>query len=78
MYVPGRGCQVPSQDSAIRTDGTCVEAQELADLGAPRSTASRNFYYPCCFGATAWLAADPGGVGSFPAGAEISRADTTS
>jgi len=24
----------------------CVKARELADLRAPRGTASRNFYYP--------------------------------
>ena len=80
MYVPGRGCRVPSQDNAIRTNGTCAprEVPELADLRALCGTASRNFYCFCCFRTLRGSRPNPGGVGgSFPALAEISRAATT-
>jgi len=64
MYVPGRGCRVPSQDSAIWANGRCcAEARELVGLRAPQGTVSRNFNYPCCFrdGCVA-LGPDPEGV----------------
>ena len=68
MDVPGRGCRVPSQDNAIRTNGTCTpRTPELADLRAPCGTASRNFYYSCCFRTLRGSRPNPGGVsGKFP------------
>ena len=55
-----------------------AEAPDLADLGAPCGTASRNFYYSCCLGTLRGSRPNPCGAwGSFPALADISRAATT-